>query len=91
MIDFEFYCEPDGALHIAKHNVSETEIDEAFNERPYLYQGRPDGSYLAFSRLSSGRILQVAFRKVAPKKYFIITAFDLEDPAVLEYVRRELE
>ena len=57
MIEFEFYCEPDGKIHFENHGITIQEIDEAFNEHPYLYSKRKDGSFLAFSKLNSGRYL----------------------------------
>lgn len=91
MIELDFFAEPDGTLHIEKHSVAPADVDEAFNERPFLAHERPDGSYLAFSRLGNGRVLQIVFRRVAPKRYFMITAFDVEDSDLRDLIVRELE
>jgi hypothetical protein len=78
-------------LHFAKHGVTPEEIDEAFNERRYLYVKRSDGSYVALATLSSGRKLQIVFRKSSPGVYFIIIAFDVTDPHLIRRMQDELE
>ncbi len=72
-----------------KQDLTPEEIDEAFNDHDYLWYERPDHSFIAFSRLSSGRCLQIVFRKSQPKTYFIITAYDLTDSEVISMLNEE--
>ncbi len=88
---FRFSVEPDGSNHIKKHGVSVDEINEFFNENAYFEQRRKDGSYIAYSKLENGRHLKVIYRKLSNELYFIITAYDLEDQNIIDFINREIE
>ena len=89
---FRYYYDPEiGSTHIAKHGVSTDEIAEFFTEIGYFPYRRDDGSYEAYGKLHSGRCIEVAYRLLAKDILFIITAFDIENPIIREYVESQQE
>lgn len=79
-LGFEYYFDEDiSSTHVEKHAVTELELFEFFSDAFYLERQRPDASWVAIGKLSSGRYLQVVFRKKSSEIRFIITAFDIED------------
>lgn len=46
--------------HIARHNVTPDEVDEAFEEKHLVYKSR-DGRYTLLGRSAAGRYLMIAF------------------------------
>ena len=83
-MDFDFFIDPDfNAPHIYKHEVSEAEIYEFFTEIRYIEYERKDQSRVAYGQLSSGRYLQVVYRADTNDRFFIITAFDLQDGEII--------
>jgi len=76
-----------GMTHIEKHGVGPGEIDEFFTEIRYFEQSRKDNSFTAIGKLESGRFLQVVYRKIDPETLFIITAFDLQDPDMIAFLK----
>ncbi len=90
-MNFEFFIHPEtNDRHIYDHDVSEEEIEEAFSVSHFT-QRRKDGSYMAYSRLKSGRYLKIIFRKLSNELYYIITAYDLEDQHMIDFIDQELE
>lgn len=73
-------------LHIKKHNVSIEEMEEFFNHCVYFERKRKDKSFTAYGRLKSGRYLKVIFRKESQNIFFIITAYDLEDRQMINFL-----
>ena len=47
--------------------------------------------FLLFSKLNSGRYLKFVFRKILPNKYFIITAYDIENNEIIQRLDQEFE
>ncbi len=91
-MDFEFYYDEElGATHIEKHSVSELEIFEFFTEILYFEKRRDDNSYIGIGKLSSGRYLQVVYRKLRTELYFIIIAYDIEDKDAINFIEERLE
>ncbi|NEP85326.1 MAG: hypothetical protein F6K39_48925 [Okeania sp. SIO3B3] len=91
-IVFEFYVEQEtGLRHIERHDVGLEEIDEFFNNSVFFEKQREDKSFVAYGKLSNGRYLKVIYRKKAKDLYFIITAFDLEDKQVIQYLDEVLD
>ena len=78
------------APHFTKHGVSQREIVEFFHEIAYFEKRRRDGSFVAYGKLSSGRVLKTVYRKLTADYYFIITAYDVENRDVLDFVERNL-
>ncbi|HEO64802.1 MAG TPA: hypothetical protein ENI73_02930 [Spirochaetes bacterium] len=92
LIHFDFYQDGDsGKRHIAKHNVTLEEINEFFNDSVFFEKQRQDKSFIAYSRLKSGRCLKVIYRKLSKANYFIITAFDLEDLYMIQLLDKEIQ
>jgi uncharacterized DUF497 family protein len=86
-MEYEIYFDTYiGMSHIDKHGVSEEEIDEFFNESLIFEQKRDDGSFIAVGKIKSERYLQIIFRKKTKNVYFIITAYDLEDPDIIAMI-----
>ena len=91
LLEYIFYVDPDtGKKHIEKHSVSVEEVVEFFNEINYLFRKRRDKSYVAYSKLKNGRFLEVVFRKLNPEKFFIITAYDVEDHRIIREIEERL-
>lgn len=92
MRNFSFYINPEtGEPHILDHQVYPEEIVEFFEDTDILERKRKDGSLVAYGILKSGRILTVVYRKTTPDHYFVITAYDLEDKEILQYIIGVLE
>ncbi len=51
---------------------------------------RKDGSLVSYGRLKYGRILEVIFRK-KETSIFVITAYDLEDQGLRDFIIRNSE
>lgn len=91
-MNFEYYFDPAlGETHVAAHHVTPVELHEFFTEILYLESARRDGSFVAIGKLSSGRYLEVAYRKRRKDLYFIITAYDLEDRGRIDLLEQHLE
>ena len=71
MIEFEYYKNEDGSVHISEHQVCEKEVEELIlmNETKF-FRPRKDKSNWCYGKLkSSGRYLQVLFR--IKKRYLL--------------------
>lgn len=87
MKQFIFYIDPETReRHIKKHDVTIEEIDEAFNEKKCYSQKRKDKSYIGICKLSSGRCLEIIYRKNNRDLYFVITAYDIEDKNKIDFL-----
>jgi uncharacterized protein len=63
--------------HIARHDVTMTEVREAILERPYYQlQGR-EASLLCYGQTYTGRYLMVVAIEDSPGTAFIVTARDM--------------
>ncbi|KAF0124954.1 MAG: hypothetical protein FD189_2004 [Elusimicrobia bacterium] len=61
--------------HVARHNITPDEVDEAFKEKHLIFKSR-DGRYMLLGRSAAGRYLMVAFTvKVGVAR--VITARDM--------------
>jgi len=87
-LKLKFYIDTEtNEPHIYKHEISEAEIVEFFQEIKYLERKRNDKSYEAFGRIHSNRFLHVVYRKEAADVFFIITAYDIEDKELLNILK----
>lgn len=77
--------------HIEKHDISYEEINEFFTNIKYFMDKRKDESLVAIGKLISGRYLEVVYRKISEDHLFIITAYDLEELYLIEYIELNLE
>lgn len=69
--------------HIARHNVTPGEVDEAFEEKHLIFKSR-DGRYMLLGRSAAGRYLMVAFAvKVGVAR--VITARDMNNAEKKRY------
>ncbi len=69
--------------HIARHNVTPDEVDEAFEEKHLVYKSR-DGRYTILGRNAVGRYLMIAFAvKVGVVR--VITARDMNSAEKKRY------
>ena len=84
-----FYFDPEtGVTHIAKHGVSEREVEEILENAKEDRQGR-DGARIATGRTLFGRLLRVIYvPDQQSESYFVVTAFELKGKAALAYRRR---
>jgi len=91
-VKFRFYVDPDSQEpHIYKHQVTEQEIVEIFTARSYFERLRADGSYELIARLRSARCLRVAYRKFDSNGIFVITAYDIIDREVIQFLEDNYE
>lgn len=89
---FEFYFDEEiGMTHAEKHGVHIEELREFFDEIKLKTYTRPDESLVSIGKLATGRHLKVAYRKLAPKYVYIISAHDIEDKELVDYLERWLE
>ncbi|MCP4162096.1 MAG: hypothetical protein GY760_18640 [Deltaproteobacteria bacterium] len=92
IISFEFYIEREtGIRHIDRHDVGIEEIQEFFNDSVFYEKQREDESFVAYGKVKSGRSLKVVYRKKSKYLYFIITAHDLEDKMIIQFLDEEIE
>ncbi len=88
---FRYYHDRDiNSTHIEKHSVTEEEIEEFFSDIIIWTQKRNDDSMESIGKLKSGRYLTVIYRKFSKYDYFIITAFDIEENYIIDYIEEEL-
>jgi hypothetical protein len=83
-----FYIDPvTGVPHIYKHDVNETEVEEALanvnEDRPGKRHAR-----VAIGRTEAGRILRITYvRDPQPDSIFVITAYDLKGKPLVAFRR----
>jgi len=77
--------------HAEKHGVHIEELREFFEDIKLKTYERHDGSLVSIGKLAKGRHLKVAYRKLAPKYMYIITAHDIEDKELVDYLEQWLE
>lgn len=65
--------------HIAKHDVTPEEVEEACDNRPFILKGR-EGRYLIYSQTDAGRFLLVVIGYLGNGIVRIITARDMTEP-----------
>lgn len=88
---FRFYFDNEiNSTHIEKHNVSEEEIEEFFSDIIIWTRNRQDDSLESIGKLNSGRYLTVIYRMMSKYDYFIITAFNIEEYYLQEFIEKEL-
>jgi len=89
---FKFYFDHAiGMTHAEKHGVHIEELQEFFDDIKIKTYKRRDESLVSIGKLASGRYLKVAYRKLAPKYMNVITAYDIEDKELIDYLERWLE
>ena len=83
-----FFIEPStGEPHIARHNVTEDEVEEVLT-RPLEDRPGSAGSRVALGHTEAGRSLKViCVPDPEPASVFVITAYDL-GPKALKALRR---
>ncbi len=92
MFRFRFYFDTDiNMTHVEKHSISEEEIFEFFNEITIWTYERGDGSNKAIGKLHSKRYITVVYRKLSKYDYFIITAYDISENYIKEFIDNNLE
>ena len=84
-----YFDEDINQTHLEKHAVTEIEIFEFFTEIKYFERRRHDGSFVGIGKLISGRFLQVIYRKKSSSLYFIITAYDIEDKNIINFIEEQ--
>ena len=78
--------------HAAKHDVSEDELREFFTSIPLFRRSRKDSSFVAVGKLqSTGRCLEVAYRFPAPGRIFIISAYDIVDRKLVDFLESRID
>lgn len=85
---FKFYKE-DGRLHMLKHNVTPDEVKEVFKNKNYKSK-RKDKSFMALGKTNNDRYLQIVYRKLKDDTIFVITAYELENKNVIDFLERTL-
>ena len=83
-------------MKLGKHTLksiqfTHSEIDEFFSDSLILEYQRQDGSFIAVGKLKSGRFLEVTYRKKSNDLIFIITAYDLQDKEIINWLVEENE
>jgi len=78
---------------IWKHNISEVELRQVFNNQPkirFIEKGKVKGEhlYVASGRTDAGRYLLIFFIMKRNKKAFIITARDMTDGERRKYAKK---
>ena len=88
-MNIRFYIDSDtGCPHIAKHNVSESEVEDVLRRPGEDRPGR-DGSRVAIGNTRGGRYLRVIYiPDPKPDSMFVITAYDLTGAPLKAYRRR---
>lgn len=74
----ELVWNEDTILHIAEHNVTPEEVEEACDNRPFILKGR-GGLHLFYSQTNAGRYLLVVARYKGRGIIQIITARDMTE------------
>jgi hypothetical protein len=84
-----YYIDPEtDQPHIYRHNVAEHEVEEVL-KRPGEDHAGSDGSRVAISQTSSGRILRaIHVPDPEPKSVFVTMAYEVRDKAAFAYRRR---
>ena len=87
ILTYEYYIDPELDIsHTTKHNVSHEEIVEFFTETNYIKYQRKDKSYVAISKIKNKRYLQIIYRQIKKDYLYIITAYDIDDPYLIEMI-----
>ncbi len=82
-----FYIDESGQPHIYKHDVTEDEVHEAFQN---IFEDRhgKDDSRVAIARTDAGRLLKVIYVPEPDDQGFVITAVELTGAPLKAFRRR---
>lgn len=89
-MEIRFYLDPEtGTPHIARHGVTENEVEQVL-AAPLEDGSGSEGTRAAIGQTEAGRFLKVIYVPDAePETAFVITAFDL-GPKALKALRRRM-
>ncbi|MBI2202992.1 MAG: BrnT family toxin [Candidatus Rokubacteria bacterium] len=73
-----FVWDEENVSHIAKHDVTPGEVEEALTDVPVVFRG-PDGRYLAHGQTGGGRLLFVVYATRPGGRIRVITARDMTE------------
>ncbi|MEV0106729.1 hypothetical protein AB0H42_10385 [Nocardia sp. NPDC050799] len=84
---FEFHWTDQSEAHIARHNITPSEVEEAA-QRPYqLGKGRNDTTLL-FGQTHAGRYLVVVLSEAMDGRWYVVTARDMDGTEQQAYRRK---
>ncbi len=82
-----FIWDEENMEHVAQHQVSPEEVEEALTGDPLVLRG-PDGRYLAYGKTSSGRHLFAVYVSQARGRVRVLTAREMTEKETRLYRRR---
>jgi uncharacterized DUF497 family protein len=74
--------------NLDKHNVSEDEAEQAFNDPNGLTEKRYEGIYVCLGKTLEGRLLEMAYRKLNKDQALIFHAMNARDNQKKRYKKR---
>lgn len=74
--------------HIAKHNVTPSEVEEVVNARPQWERPGAEESTLIYGRTEAGRHLLVVLVESADGRWYVATARDLTTTELRTFRRK---
>lgn len=87
-IVFEFHWNDQSEAHIARHNITPPEVEEAARQ-PYYTAPGDDGKTLLFGQTYAGRYLFVVMSEAMDGRWFVVTARDMDGNERRAYERRK--
>lgn len=84
---FEFHWNDQSEAHIARHNITPSEVEEAA-QRPYQLAGGRNDTKLLFGQTYAGRYLLVVLAEAMDSRWFVVTARDMDGAEQQAYRRK---
>jgi hypothetical protein len=90
-----FYDRGIEGSHSREHGISDATIYRFFEMEEYLYFKRKDGSIIgtgySLTESLAEILIEVVFRRIAKDKFFVITAYEVEDEQRIREIREALD
>ena len=64
--------------HIAKHDVSQEEVEEVLDHPDGIEASRSSGRLIAFGATSTGRLIAVVYEETGDDAVYPVTAYEVE-------------
>ena len=86
---YEIVWTADSEAHIARHNVTPTEVEEVVHSRPVFKRTGRNGTLRIYGRTEAGRPLAVVLAKAPDGRTLVVTARRMDPTELRAFQKRE--
>ncbi|WP_280500250.1 hypothetical protein [Nocardia farcinica] len=83
----EFHWNDQAEAHIARHDITPAEVEEAA-QKPYRLSKGRDNTTLLFGQTYDGRYILVVMNEAMDGRWYVVTARDMDDSEQKAYKRK---